>query len=346
MFTPSSTASSVPGPLASGQQHQHGRQIVDEVRQDGGHRADPESQGRQPLLAAAVARRGGQAVVHDCLDHHPEAADQHRRAGRRSERARRRPAPLPESARPGPPHRPARPRPVTGPRPTCGETDQRQPHHCHSEHRPLRGPRPLGPRRPGKIAAEHRPEHHVLGRHGRQPGRAISPLNRTKDSPADAEGQQVGQVRHRQQQRGRVRQMRGGVEMRLGTALEFARRRREHHRSQQHDRGIEARSAVSRPRSRRRLTEQPALAPRRSARHPGSGSPRTGPRGRTGSRAPGRRPGRRRREACGPSRRSPGPASPHRSPRCPPPEPPAPPRATRPGARWRRPGPPPAGPAR
>ena len=84
--------------------------------------------------------------------------------------------------------------------------------------------------------------------------------------PAGVEGQQVGEVGDRQQQRGRVGQVRARIDVRLGTRA-HPRRRGEDDRRKQHDGRVEAEHRGDRRGDREDEGQQPSRASPRATSH-------------------------------------------------------------------------------
>ena len=259
-----------PGRRGQRQQHQHGGQVVDHVGQRGGERGDAE-QGRQRGPGRHQrAQRAAEPVVHHRLDHDPEA--EHEQQERRVRRPRQRGdagAALRQSPRAEHDHAgqggPGR---VDARRRREHEAGERGGHYRQREHRDLRRAGVLdGLATSRQVGGEKPPEDDVLGADDRQPGQRHQPGEPAERQPAGRERQQVRQVRHREQQRPGVRQVRAGVQVRPGPHLQPG-RGREHHRGEQHHRGVQAQHGGGHRRHREHQDEQPLRPPGRRAGQP------------------------------------------------------------------------------
>ena len=234
---------------SSGEQQQHRRQVVEQVGQHRGHRGASSSPRQGGYGGQHRGQRRAQPVRRDRLTTTTPSASTNRQNGRsaaadqapgRIRPATQRRAPstsapasathtgsTPEQRRrtepgaasgPAPPARTAAARGRTGRAVVVGRRGSG----------PAPGPRGTRAGRPGTRS----PMHH-------QPRRAISAAKPMKDSPDRRERQQVGQVRHRQQQRRRVGQVRAGVDVRAGPHPQQP-RGGQHHRGQQHHGRVQA----------------------------------------------------------------------------------------------------------
>ena len=108
-----------------------------------------------------------------------------------------------------------------------------------------------------ELAPEEQPKQEVFGRDRQEPWRRHDGAEVREGEAGGAEGQQVGQVRHRQQQRRGVGQVRGGVGVRPRRDAQRS-RRRQHHRRQQHDGRVQAQDRRRGGRDDEHRAEQPA----------------------------------------------------------------------------------------
>jgi len=120
------------------------------------------------------------------------------------------------------------------------EPGQRQPNDHQDEHGwARRRPELLGIRLGAQVPGEKPSEGEVEGAHRGQPGQRHQQGESDERNVREVKGQQVGQIRHRKQQRGAVSQMGGGIGVwpHRGAQPPDG---HEHDRSQQYHGGIEA----------------------------------------------------------------------------------------------------------
>ena len=243
--------------------------LLMQVGQHRGEAAIAEQRGQAAALRQHGVADVAEAVVGDHrLDH--DAEGQHEQAEQRLGRATSAAHGGPPAAqRPHAEHQRAgqrRPGRVHPGQRGDGEAGQRQAEH-HQGEQPARravrrARRALGSAR-ARSAREEAAEDQVLEPMATSHGRAISTREPGERQPGGGEGQQVGEVGDRQQQRRGVGQVRAGVDVRTGSAAGPG-GGRDDDRGEQHDGGVQAEHRGDHGGDREDAGEQPRGSPRQA----------------------------------------------------------------------------------